>query len=226
METPTDPICNWHRPSSDVEGPLAGLRRTSDSSEATARTDISVDEGHPAQGPDTLHQDTPQDATQNAHTPSPDIEDPRAEPRRGSHNSEPTAPTNISLDEGYPAAEPNALHQDVPLLPDPIDAASLNSQEQTSHDELGSGLQGPALDKAAERQHPRWEMSYFRLLFLVPFSIFLILMLVAVEVLHHISQHKQGLMTASEAMHYAWTYGPTFSEFQTSMLHHPLDKFY
>ncbi|KAL2279073.1 hypothetical protein FJTKL_13650 [Diaporthe vaccinii] len=114
----------------------------------------------------------------------------------------------VSVDEGHPTQNPDAPQHDTPLLSNP-EISDSSASVETGADEPGNRLQRPALDQSAEHTHPTWTDFYFRPLFLISLSVFLVLMIAALEVGHYISQHNQGLVTASEDMHYVWTYGPT-----------------
>lgn len=228
-------------PSVDVEDPRSGPRiQGSCSSERTSSTNISVnieslphtplpDTENPQThapfqyactselGPSTnisVDTETCQNFTLVARSPSLDIEDTRAgSTNQGSLRSEPTMPTNILVDEFDPAHEPDTMQQDTRPVSDLVTPISPASHEETRHDDLGGGFpKGGPNESSSARPHPRWTIFYFRRLFLVPFSILLILTIVGLEVLYHMSQRNQGLMTASEGMHYAWTYGPTFGK--------------
>lgn len=94
-----------------------------------------------------------------------------------------------------------------------LEISNSSASVETRHNDPGRGLQRPALDQSAEQTRPTWTEFYFRSLFLVPLSVLLILMIAALEILHYMSQNNQGLVTATEDMHYAWTYGPTFGNF-------------
>jgi hypothetical protein len=39
-----------------------------------------------------------------------------------------------------------------------------------------------------------------------------VLLVVALEILNHLSNRDQGLATVAATMHYLWTYGPTLGE--------------
>lgn len=182
--------------------------------DSSYRTLQAVDDEITAGGPRHVDAGTCRDPTYNAHTPSPYVEDPQAgHPYQGARSSEPTTSTNSSVAEGHQAPESDAPQHDTPFLSGPDIARPLNSQEQTRPDGLKSRFQERVLDVSAERQYPRWKMFYFRLPFLVSFAILLVLIIAGLEALYHVSQQNQGLVTASESMHYAWTYGPTFGEF-------------
>lgn len=158
--------------------------------------------------------------TNKAFTPSSNIEVPRAGGRhQDSHSSEPTTLPSVPFRESHPADEPDVLRNDTSRYGTADIPAPSTSQERRSHDDSGSGLQKRALDELVEPPHPRWNMFHFQPLFLVSFSVLLISMIIALEVLYQISQHNQGLTKAPESMHYAWTYGPTFGEFAPKELH-------
>lgn len=123
----------------------------------------------------------------------------------------------VSVDEGHPTRNPDAPQHDTPLLSNP-EISDSSASVETGDDEPGNGSQRPALDQSAEHTHPAWTDFYFRPLFLISLSVFLVLMIAALEVGHYISQHNQGLVTASEDMHYVWTYGPTLGNFQSTRL--------
>lgn len=236
------PPQNARTPSMDVEDPRSGPRyQGSRSSETTISTSISVNiESRPHTpfpetesphtcapcqyprnlevGPSTnisVDIETCQHLTNVSRAPSPDDDDARAgSANQRSLRSEPTTPTNILTDEVDPAHDPGTTQQATPILSDPVTSISTVSQDQARHDDLSGGVQNraPKESVAWHLQHPSWTMFYFRHLFLVPFSILLILTIAGLEVLYHMSQRNHGLMTASEGMHYAWTYGPTFGE--------------
>ncbi|EOD51312.1 hypothetical protein UCRNP2_1955 [Neofusicoccum parvum UCRNP2] len=56
---------------------------------------------------------------------------------------------------------------------------------------------------------PRWTPFHLRRPVLLAAAAVFVLMVVALEVLHHVSERDDGLATVSENMHYLWTYGPT-----------------
>lgn len=206
IETCQDLTYNTRTPSLDVQDSHATHPQQGPySSESTTPIDISV------------NIETYQGHTYNALTPPSDPEDLQDDPcRQDSRSSGSTTFTIASFDEGHPACETDLLQLDTPLNQVPDITGQPHCQEQTRHDDLGSGSQECAPDKLAGRQHPRWTMFYFRLPFLLSLSTLLALMIAGLEPLHHVSRHNQGLVTASESMHYAWTYGPTFGEYEST----------
>lgn len=137
----------------------------------------------------------------------------RDQAERHCHNSrsfEATPQINIPTNEAPPSWTSQTPQSDTVLNDTNISESSAPMQTRT--DEPMNELQRPPLDKPAEQLPPAWMDFYFRPLFLMSLSALLMLMIVALEVLHHMSQRNQGLVTASEDMHYAWTYGPTFGK--------------
>lgn len=203
-ETHHEPTYNAHMPFTDIERLEATqLRQSPDSSESRPSNNISV-ETEAFQSP-----------TYAVRTPSPDVEAADAgPPHQDWCTSQQTTSTDILVNESDPTHGPDTSHHDTPLLSAPVLAGPATSQEQPRQDSLlaNSYQQEHAQEKSAEPQRPRWTMFYFRLPFLVPFSVLLALIIVGLEVLYQTSQHNQGLVTASESMEYVWTYGPTFCE--------------
>lgn len=171
----------------------------------------AVDNMAATHGPHSIGAERSPGPIHDARTPSFELHD-----QAGCHchrpgSSEPTLEINISADEGHPSREPDAPQHDTPLLSNP-EIPDSSASVETRDDEPGNTLQRPTIDQSAEHTNPTWTDFYFRPLFLISLSVLLILMIVALEVLHYISQHNQGLVNASENMHYIWTYGPTFGK--------------
>lgn len=144
----------------------------------------------------------------NDHLPFPHFQHQAGRHCQESSSSQPTMQTNITASAGHPSQGPDVSQQEAFPLGGSEISDSLESVD-TREDEPGNGLRRPALDQSADHTHPTWTDFYFRPLFLISLSGLLVLMIAALEVLHRISQHNQGLVTASEDMHYVWTYGPT-----------------
>lgn len=149
----------------------------------------------------------------NTRTPFPAIQDQAERQCHDSRSSEPTTQISNLVDEGHLFRGPEDPQHDNPLLSDSeISHPSVSVEMRDDGSE--NGLQPPGPDQSAEHTHPTWTDPYFRPLSLTSLATFLILMVAILEVLHHISQHNQGLVTVSENMHYVWTYGPTFGKSQ------------
>lgn len=172
----------------------------------------TVDDETATHGPQSMGAGSP-GPINGARTPLFELQYQAGRHCHGSDGSELTPQINISADEDHPSREPEVAQHDTPLLNGPEVSESPVSVDPTN-DESGNGFQRPALDQSAQHFPPAWMDFYFRPLFLASLSVFLILTIAVLELLHHISQHNQGLVTASESMHYAWTYGPTFGKSQ------------
>lgn len=136
-----------------------------------------------------------------------------------SHSSVTTPQINILAGEDHSPWRPGSQQHGTPLLSDAEISDSTASVETRDH-EPANGLQRSSLNQSAQHMHPTWTEFYFSPLFLISLSVLLILMIAALEILYYISQHNQGLVTASEDMHYVWTYGPTFGKFHPTGLFH------
>lgn len=147
------------------------------------------------------------------HSPQLEIQDQAEYHCHNSRSFEAAPQINIPAGEDHLYWTSQTPQNDTLLLSDTgISEASAPVQRRDY--EPATGLQSPPSDKPAEQLPSTWTDFYFRPLFIVSLSVFLILIIILLEVLHHISQHNQGLVTASEDMHYAWTYGPTFGTSQ------------
>lgn len=146
-------------------------------------------------------------------TPCPAIQDQAERQCHDSRSSELTPQISNSSDEGHLSQGPEESQHDTTLLND-AEISNSSPSVDMRDDDSENGLQAPGPDQSAEHTHPTWTDPYFRPLFLTSLATFLILMIAVLEVLHHISQHNQGLVTVSENMHYLWTYGPTFGKSQ------------
>lgn len=158
-----------------------------------------------------------QSPTYDARTRSPEFQDDAERHYRGSHSSEPRPQINSSADEGHSSRRRNAPRQTTPLLTDP-EISYPSASVETRLDESENGLRRPTLEQSGQHSPPAWMDFYFRPLFIVSLSIVLVLSITALEVLYYVSQRNHGLVTASEDMHYAWTYGPTFGIVQPAGL--------
>lgn len=142
---------------------------------------------------------------------SPDVQDRAGRHFRGSLSSEHPTHIPISPDEDHPSRRSDAPRNDTPLLND--NETDSSPSAGTTDGESRNGSQVPALDQSAQNLRPTWTEVYFRPLFLIVLALLLALIIVVLEILNSVSQHNQGLVTASEDMHYIWTYGPTFGNF-------------
>lgn len=147
----------------------------------------------------------------NGRPQFPNVQDQPGRKYRGSHSSEPAPYVSTHHGENHPSQRPAAPQNDMPLLSD----HEIDSSESVStiEDQPTSSSQRPDSDQSAQHLRPTWTEVYFRPFFLISLAMLLTLMIVVLEVLNYISRHNQGLMTASENMHYIWTYGPTFRKF-------------
>lgn len=128
-----------------------------------------------------------------------------------SQHSEPTPHINILGDEIHPSQTPDTPRNNQYLLSD-YDISNSTAAVEIRYDELGNVLQSPVLDQSAEHTHPMWTDFCFSPLCLIFLSVLLALIITALEISYYISQQNQGLLTASEDMHYVWTYGPTLGK--------------
>lgn len=147
----------------------------------------------------------------------PDGDNETRIPRQHSCSSRSRTRTDISIGEHPPARESDILQNKKPLT-NSIEMSSSDFAKQSWHEHLDSDLGGLVLGASAERQHPRWTMFYFRICFLISFSIMLALAIACLEALYYISHQNDGVGTASESKHYAWTYGPTFGNLNLTKL--------
>lgn len=166
----------------------------------------------------SIDADTRHDFISNDRPHYLDVHDQLGRQYRDSHSPEPAPHFPIRHGENYSSHRTHTPQNDTPLLSDheTDSSASLG----TTEDQLTNSSQRPALDQSAQHLGPTWTEVYFRPLFLVPLATLLALMIVLLEVLNSISQQNQGLVTASEHMHYIWTYGPTFCKFELTGLDH------
>lgn len=173
----------------------------------------TVDDDFTELRPDNISTETIQGQVYNVETIFSDIQDQAGHHCHGSCNSEstPTPQINIIADETHPSRRLDTAQHDTALLSSPEISNSSTSVE-TRDNEPGNGFQRPTMDQSAECLHPTWTDFYLRPVFLISLSVFLTSIIAVLEVLHYISQHDQGLVTASEDMHYIWTYGPTFGK--------------
>lgn len=206
-------MCHGHiydhrTPSPDMEelqGPLPHQNPYGAEAAAPARTLGDIETCH--------------DHTLHSRICCANVEDPETRTYcPASRGLEPTTMPNSALRESNLAQGSAGIHNYSTISICSDEPGPSTCQEQTIHDAQGVGLHEPVLDESAERENPRWTVFYFRLTFLTTFSKILILILVGLEVLYHVSQQNQGLLTASEGMHYAWTYGPTFCESEYTSL--------
>lgn len=65
-------------------------------------------------------------------------------------------------------------------------------------------------DCATGMAEPKWAPFYLRPPFLLGQAAVFVLVIAALEALYRMSERNQGLTTASQNLHYLWTYGPTF----------------
>lgn len=148
---------------------------------------------------------------QNACRSFPDLQDLTENRCQSPHGSESTTHITVPVCEHHPPQEPNAPHHETTFLVD-SEISDLSGSMGMTDDEPGNDFQRPALDEQAKNLHLLWTDAYFRPQFLISLSVFLICIIAVLEALYYISQHNQGLVTASEDMHYMWTYGPTFGK--------------
>lgn len=155
--------------------------------------------------------------THQGHTLFPGGDNPKTSfPRQGPHTSGSRTRTDISIDDCHPAREPDILRNEKNLV-NSSNIEMSDSAKQTWQECQRSDLGGRVVSASAERQHP-WTIFYFRFAFLISFSITLALSIACLEILYYISHHNEGVGTASESKHYAWTYGPTFGNLEPTEL--------
>lgn len=171
----------------------------------TVDDEVTEPDAH-STGAETRH-----DLICNDPLPSPHFQHQAERRCQDSSSSQPTTQIDISVSADHSSQGPDASQQESFLLSD-SEISDSSASVETRPDETGNDLQRPALDQSADRTHPMWTDVYFRPLFLISLSVLLILMIAALEFLYYISQHNQGLVNASEDMHYIWTYGPTFGK--------------
>lgn len=148
---------------------------------------------------------------QIACMPFPDLQDSAENRHQSPHGSESTSHITVPICEHQPPQGRNAPRNEPPLLVDSEISDSSRPVGMTD-EEPGNGFQRLALDEQAKNLNPLWTDPYFQPPFLISLSVFLVCIIVVLEAFYHISQHNQGLVTASEDMHYIWTYGPTFGK--------------
>lgn len=168
-----------------------------------------VDEAAVENDTQIIDEETYEHSIINALTPCSGTQDQAVRYRGDASNSDSTAQINNSADNGRQCRESDASRLDTTLLIDPGTPDSSTSIAIRDN-EAGDSLQSPVLEQSA--QHPTWTDFYFRPIFLISLSVLLTLMIATLEILNYVSQHNQGLFTASEGMHYAWTYGPTLGK--------------
>lgn len=146
----------------------------------------------------------------NDRTHSPDVQGQAGSHDHRSLSSDTISHITIPPAEDHLPRRTDAPQNDTRLMSD--HEANSSVSVDTTEDEPINGSQRPALDETLQNLCPTWTEFYFRPLFLINLGTLFMLMIVVLEVLNSISQRNQGLVTASENLHYLWTYGPTFGK--------------